>query len=143
MNIWHMSGKVNSSLLLFRSEKYTFRVIRDGEYTSVISGGNHYVIHNRYQQLFLQLPDQVTVQPVIIRDHQFNTETHDYIELTITNQIEPSAIRETDSRGNKIWKCNGYIFVSGQLKKQLSAIKPGDLEFTLGFSHFAGADIAG
>ncbi|MCE2958488.1 MAG: hypothetical protein LW841_15190, partial [Flammeovirgaceae bacterium] len=59
--------------------------------------------------------------------------------IKIQNQITEGQIDEIKDTGLKIWIFSGeYVFVSTDLKKEFQKITKDELEFTIGFSDFAG-----
>ena len=137
MDIWHVDNKDRTGLMLMRTEGSNFIVIQDGEYKTVLTGRRYSLIHKIYAELFAMLADQVTLQKASILDSQFKTVNEIYLDLNIQNVVDFSSIRTLDSKGLKIWRTEGYMFVSGDLKNELVKIHDG-LEFSLGVSQFGG-----
>lgn len=137
MDIWHIDNKNWTSLMLMRTEGSNFIVIGDGEYEMILTGGRYSLIHKKLLDAFALLSGQVAFQHANILDPQSKAVNEDYIDLNIKNVIDVSSIGTLNSKGLKIWKMEGYMFVSGDLKNELVKIH-NDLEFTLGFSHFGG-----
>jgi hypothetical protein len=140
LNIWCVHVKTLSKINLWRTAPDTFRVIEDGEYTPVLSNQTYFLVDEKFAPVFNKVnEDQLTIQRITIRDHQFNTEARNYIELKIVNKIEHNAdLTAIDSSGLKIWCYADYLFVSGDLKDELSKVPGNELWFTEGFFGFAG-----
>ena len=137
MDVWHVDNKNWTSLMLMRTEESNFMVIQDGEYQPLLTGCRYSLIHKMYTEIFAMLAGQVTFQQASILDPQFKTVNEDYLDLNIHYTIDVSSIGTLCSKGLKVWKMEGYIFVSSGLKNELIK-NNNDLQFTLGFSHFGG-----
>ncbi len=138
MDIWHICPEISSNLLLWRTSKKSFRVTQDGDYTQILSGGNYCLIHRMFEVVLLSVSEQVKFSRVVIKDHISGQVVEDYVELEIENEINPSTISILDSTGRKIWKNGRNIFVTGELKEEFVKVSTGQLQFSLGFSFFAG-----
>jgi hypothetical protein len=140
INIWCIQVRSYSGIGLWRTAPEFFRVIIDGEYTPVLSNPTYFIVDEKFEPVFSKVKqDQLTIQRITIRDHQYNTEANNYIELKIVNELEYNAdLKATDSSGLKVWRYGGYIFVSGDLKEELSKIPGNELWFSQGFFGFAG-----
>ncbi|NII27032.1 hypothetical protein HB364_18220 [Pseudoflavitalea sp. X16] len=138
MDIWHVENMHWAKLILWRTDEDTFRVAQDGEYNPLLTNGNYILVNKKYADIFRQLHGQVAVREVKIVDFEFNTQNNDYVELLIANEIDPDSIKVKDSEWAKIWRCEGYVFVTGSLKEALASISNSELHFNLGFSHFCG-----
>ena len=138
LNIWCIQVRNYSTIKLWRSATDAFRVIEDGEYTAVLSNSTYFIVDEKFEPVFRKVKqDQLTVERITIRDHQYNTETNNYIELKIVNEIQHKTnLREIDSSGLKVWRFGGYVFVSTDLKKELSKIPGNELWFSVGFFGF-------
>jgi hypothetical protein len=140
LHIWCVHVRSISKINLWRTAPDAFRVIEDGEYTPVLSNPTYFIVDEKYEPVFSKMnQDQLTIQRVTIRDHQYNTEANNYIELKIVNEIgytsDPGVI---DKSGLKVWRYAGYIFVSADLKEELSKVAGNELWFSPDFHGFAG-----
>jgi hypothetical protein len=136
MNIWHLENKNFTRLILLRTDKDNFTVIQAGNFQPLLGNSNYLLIDKKYSDLFTKITDQVTFHEVKISDRNLNIENDIYIELNIANVIDAYSIKLQDSDGLKIWKYEGNIFVSADLKAELYKISNDDFEFSVGFSHF-------
>ncbi len=136
MNIWHVTNREFTSLLLWRTSENSFRIIQDGWYAPVLTNSPYTLIDKMYAELFSQYPDQLIYWPVRIHDYSLKTENKNYVELKIKNSISPSLIAGVDSSGKKMWAYGGYLFVSEDLKNEMIALGDTNLSFEEGFSHF-------
>ena len=136
MNIWHLENKNWTQLILLRTDKCNFRVVQFGDYKPLLGNTHYILIDKKYALIFKGLSKQLTFQEVTIFDYNLKTETDNYIELNIINTIVTSSIKLEDSKGLKIWKYAGNVFVSDDLKTELQKINDDDFVFTIGFSHF-------
>lgn len=129
-----------SRIGLWRIAPDVFRVIADGDYTPVLSNPTYFIVDKKFKSVFSKVnQDQLTIQRITIRDHQYNTQARNYIELKIVNEIEHKAnLRLMDTSGLKVWRFAGYIFVSTELKEKLSKVQGNDLWFSQGFFGFGG-----
>ena len=136
LDIWNIRSQESNSIHVFRrSESNLFQVIRDGKYNPILGGGSCSLVDKKYEPVFSQVSnDQVTIQQVIVRDFQFNTEVNNYIELKIVNTVDLYTIHSVNSSGLKVWHYDGSIFVSGELKAELLKVGKQELEFSIGFS---------
>ena len=140
INIWCMQVRSYSRIGLWRTDPEVFRVIEDGEYTPVLSNPTYFIVDEKFEPVFGKVnQNQLTIHRITIRDHQYNTEANNYIELKIINELEHNAdLTVIDSSGLKVWRFGGYIFVSTGLKEELLKIPGNELWFSQGFFGFAG-----
>ena len=138
IHIWCMQVRSYSRIGLWRSAPDVFRVIEDGDYTPVLSNQTYFIVDEKFESVFSKVnPDQLTIQRITIRDHQYNTEANNYIELKIVNELDHNAdLRAIDSSGLKVWRFAGYIFVSTDLKEELLKTPGNELWFSQGFFGF-------
>jgi hypothetical protein len=139
INIWCLHVRKVHTIGLWRTAPDAFRVIRDGEYAQALSNPTYFIVDEMYEPVFGKVSNnQLTIQRITIRDHQYKMEANNYIELKIVNEIEHNAeLRAMDSSGFKVWSYGGCIFVSGDLKEELSKVTGNDIWFSQGYFGFA------
>jgi hypothetical protein len=138
MDIWHVENKDWTNLRLWRMDNGDFRVTEAGKYAPIVVNATYTLIDKKYAAVFEALNGQVLVKPTKVHDYLVKTENDSYVELNIHNDINPDTITTLDSSGKKVWSYMGNLFVSGELKNELSKIGGQEITFDLGFCMFAG-----
>ena len=136
MDIWHLDNNHSTALLLWRTDKDNFRIMQSGEFKTLLNNPDYILLDNKYAEIFKKLSDQITFQKVKITGNNLDIAKDNYIELNILNSITPISVKTLDGNGLKIWKYEGQIFVSSDLKTELVKICKNDFRFTIGFSNF-------
>lgn len=123
MDIWCLNNVEYNDLVLWRVDEQNFSVVKAGNYMPFLIHENYFLSNNVYLDIFKKLCSQVSIKKVKLFDPILKKEIGGYHELE-------------DSDGIKIWRFNGNVFVSGELKNELNKVCD-NLAFSLGFSYFA------
>ncbi|MBB6240212.1 hypothetical protein HDC90_004877 [Pedobacter sp. AK013] len=136
MDIWFLNIVEHNDLVLWKVNDQNFRVVKKGNYMPFLINENYFLFNNVHLDIFKKLHNQVSIKKVKLFDPILKKEIDIYYELNVFNSIDASSIELENSEGIKIWKFNGYVFVSGELKNELNKACD-SLAFSLGFSYFA------
>ena len=136
MDIWHVEADSWTHLILWQVDEQSFKVVADGAYRSILTNPFYILIDKKYIPALLNISDQVSFHSVKIVNHVMRIENNNYVQLRIGNKIDTVSINTQSSEGPRIWEYEGEMFVSGQLKAELTKIDPNDFAFSLGFSMF-------
>lgn len=136
MDIWCLNNVEHNDLVLWRVDEQNFSVVKTGNYMPFLIHENYFLFNNVYLDIFKKLCSQVSIKKVKLFDPILKKEIGGYHELNVFNSIDVSSIELEDSDGIKIWRFNGNVFVSGELKNELNKVCD-NLAFSLGFSYFA------
>lgn len=107
-----------------------------GELRPFLTNANYILLDKKYLSVLKGLSGQVDFENSEISDPNSNLTNGNYVELNIKNKIDPRSIQSLNSAGQKIWRHKEYIFVSGDLKNELTKRWPDDFIFSSGFSLF-------
>lgn len=137
--IYEVSAKKHTYLNLWKTGKYSFRIIQMGELLPLLIGYNYVLIRKNHYHIFAPLSkDEVEVFPTTISRKVTEESWDDYYELQIKHTITPDTINSPDLEGEHLWVYGHCLFVSDFIKNQLAEALPHQLTFSLGFSMFAG-----
>ncbi|MBC7865512.1 MAG: hypothetical protein IAF38_21230 [Bacteroidia bacterium] len=135
LDIWYLTNKNISQLMLFQSDEDNYSIVKDGDLQPIISCGKLFTLVNT--ELFGFLKKYFTNidfgKEISIHDKQKKETAKGFFKLNIPDEISPQTISSMNSDGIKIWNFEGNIFISGDLKKELELAGFDNLETSLGF----------
>jgi len=138
MALWNIQSKELSRLMLWRTSDHEFRVMEQGKFVDILTNADYILFSKKYERILLMLDDQIILNSVIIVDKVKGLTIEDYLELEIRNEVEPDTVDSLPSEGLKIYAFGESVFVSDEVKKEFEEMGDNELEFSLGFSLFAG-----
>jgi hypothetical protein len=139
MDIWNLHTTSPTTLLLWRTGDNQFRVVQQGLALTLLINRNYILLDKKYKTILDKLTGQVTYGPVTIVDQVRQLRFDNFLELKVLNEIQQGVIDTANNEGLKIWRYSDeYVFVSTHLKDEIQKVTADELEFTFGFSNFAG-----
>ncbi|UOQ55521.1 hypothetical protein [Hymenobacter cellulosivorans] len=138
IQLWNLTSRSVSDLMLWRTEGHVFRVMKHDKLTDVLTNYDYVLLHQKYRAVLTELDDQLAIYPATIVDTVRNTLSSEYIEVAIKNSISFETISTVPADGLRIYVFEkNHVFVSAGLKQKIRQVENAKLAFSLGFSHFA------
>lgn len=135
--IFHIFNKNISRINLSRTDVDKFRIIEFDEFRPLLVGYDYTLINETFIPVFNKLDKtQVKFHPVKITRLLTGEVWSNYYELKIINKITPENIHRLDSVGDKVWQFDNNLFASESIKDDLFRLSNGELDNSIGFSHF-------
>jgi hypothetical protein len=142
MSIFHVESRLNNAAapILIRMTETTLHKVRHGSIPPISSGTDHIVVSEQIANLLRGFSsDGSQFIPVSILDVTTGVTLAEHFEVLPHFEIQSSDIFIAPHRGTHMWHyAHRQLFVSGSLRAEIERLKPGEFDFSQGFSNFAG-----